>query len=207
MSGLLTRNLLVTSRIDTGFPAGEIASVTVALGLLGYDEDEAERFVERARERVRALPDVTAVSRASRAPLSISFNRAGIGPVDGAGSAPSFMVVETVSVGEGYFDALGLPILGGRRFDDAVDTPGAPRVAIVNEALARRFWPGRSAVGRRIRPGGATGSGSAVEIVGVARDYKVRFLNEPPTPYGPLRGVPAPRGSRARPGAARAYRG
>ena len=56
-------------------------------------------------------------------------------------------------------------------------------MAIVNEALARRFWPGRSAVGQRIRGGGAAGGGPAVEIVGVARDYKVRFLNEPPTPY------------------------
>ena len=56
-------------------PAGEIASVTVALGLSGYDHDEAERFFDRARERVRALPGGQAASRASRAPLSINFSR------------------------------------------------------------------------------------------------------------------------------------
>ena len=86
-------------------------------------------------------------------------------------------------MGEGYFEALGVPILEGRPFDDAIDTSGAPRVAVVNEALARRFWPGGSAIGRRIRPAGADSSRPTFEIVGVARNYKVRFLQEPPTPY------------------------
>ena len=183
MAGLLTRNLLVTSRIEPGFPAGEIASVTVALGLSGYDQDEAERFFDRARERVRALPSVQAVSRASRAPLSINFNRSGIEPADEQAPDPLSLAVETVAVGERYFEALGVPILEGRPFDDAIDTSGAPPVAVVNEALARRFWPGGSAIGRRIRPAGADSSRPTFEIVGVARNYKVRFLQEPPTPY------------------------
>ena len=182
MSGLLARNLFVTGRIEPGFSAEEIASVTVALDMAGYDEDEAERFLERARERVRALPGVQAVSRASRAPLSLNFDQTRIRPADG-GADPSFTQVEIVRVGEGYFDALGLPVVEGRPFDDAVDTPGAPRVAIVNEVVARRFWPGRSAVGRRIRAAGAVAGSPGVEIVGVARDHKVRFLSEPPTPY------------------------
>ena len=76
-----------------------------------------------------------------------------------------------------------MPILEGRPFDDAIDTSGAPPVAVVNEALARRFWPGGSAIGRRIRPAGADSSRPTVEMmVGVARNYKVRFLQEPPTP-------------------------
>ena len=93
------------------------------------------------------------------------------------------LAVETVTVGERYFDALGVPILEGGRFDDAVDTPRAPPVAIVNEALAHRRWLGVSAVGRRLRPGGAGSTRPAVEVVGVVPDYKVRFLQEPPTPY------------------------
>ena len=183
MAGLLARNLLVTNRIEPGFSADGIASVTIALGLSGYDHDEADRFFERAREQVRALPGVQAVARASRAPLSINFSRSGIEPADEPAPDPPSLPVETVAVGEAYFDALGVPILEGRPFDDAVDTAGSPRAAIVNEALARRFWPGRSAVGRRIRPAGAGGDRPTVEIVGVVRDYKVRFLQEPPTPY------------------------
>ena len=183
MAGLLARNLLVTSRIEPGFSAEGVASVTIALGLSGYDHDEAERFFERARERVRALPGVQAVARASRAPLSMNFSRSGIAPAEDPAPDPPSLPVETVAVGEGYFDALGVPLLEGRPFDDTIDTPGALRVAIVNEALARRFWPGRSAVGRRIRPGSADSDRPAIEIVGVVRDYKVRFLHEPPTPY------------------------
>ena len=183
MAGLLARNLLVTSRIEPGFSAEGVASVTIALGLSGYDHDEAERFFERARERVRALPGVQAVARASRAPLSMNFSRSGIAPAEDPAPDPPSLPVETVAVGEGYFDALGVPLLEGRPFDDTIDTPGALRVAIVNEALARRFWPGRSAVGRRIRPGSADSDRPVIEIVGVVRDYKVRFLHEPPTPY------------------------
>ena len=183
MAGLLARNLLATNRIEPGFSAEGVASVTIALGLSGYDHDEADRFFERARERVRALPGVEAVARASRAPLSINFSRSGIAPADEPAPDPPSLPVETVAVGDAYFDALGVPILAGRPFDDAIDTAGSPRVAIVNEALARRFWPRRSPVGRRIRPAGADGDRPVVEIVGVVRDYKVRFLQEPPTPY------------------------
>ena len=187
--GAVRVSLLVPVALDLSlngrvrFPAREIASVTVALGLSGYDQDEAERFFDRARERVRRLPGVQAISRASRAPLSINFNRSGIEPADEQAPDPLSLAVETVAVGEGYFEALGVPILEGRPFDDAIDTTGAPRVAVVNEALARRFWPGGSAIGRRIRPAGADGGRPTVEIVGVARNYKVRFLQEPPTPY------------------------
>ena len=183
MAGLLARNLLVTNRIEPGFSTEGVASVTIALGLSGYDHDEADGFFERARERVRALPGVRAVARASRAPLSINFSRSGIESADAPAPDPPSLPVETVAVGEAYFDALGVPILEGRPFDDAIDTAGSPRVAIVNEALARRFWPGRSAVGRRIRPAGSDGDRPTVEIVGVVREYKVRFLQEPPTPY------------------------
>lgn len=90
------------------------------------------------------------------------------------------MPVEMAVVGAGYFDALGVPVLAGRTLDDAIDTADSPPVAIVNEAFARRFWPDGSAVGQRIR---TRRDGSAVEIVGVVRDYRVRFLQEPPTPY------------------------
>ena len=80
VAGLLARNLLVSSRIDTGFRANEIASVTVGLGLVGYGENEAARFLELARERVRELPGVHAVAHADRSPLSINYSQAPIGP-------------------------------------------------------------------------------------------------------------------------------
>ena len=180
MAGLLARNLAVAGRADPGFSAEAVAAVTVGLGLVGYDDDEAARFFERARERVRALPGVQAVARASRAPLSVNFNRIGVAPAEWTGPEAVFVSVEMAVVGAEYFDALGVPLLAGRMLDDAIDTADSPPVAIVNEAFARRFWPDGSAVGRRIR----TRRGeSTVAVVGVVRDYRVRFLQEPPTPY------------------------
>ena len=183
VAGLLARNLLVASRIDPGFRVNRIASVTVGLGLVGYGENEAARFLDRARERVRTLPGVEAVAHADRSPLSINYSQTPIGPADGRRPDAPVLSVETVTVSAEYFDALGAPILEGRSFDSAIDTPESPRVAIVNEALAGRWWPGTSAVGKRVRPGGPGSSQPPVEIVGVVRDYKVRFLQEPPTPY------------------------
>ena len=181
MAGLLARNLQAVSRIDPGFAARSIASATVGLGLGGYDEDEAARFLEGARRRVSALPGVEAVARASRAPLSINYRQTRVRRAEDRGPEAAAVPVETVTVGDGYFDALGVPVLEGRDFDAGIDTGGAPRVAIVNEAFARRLWPDARAVGRTFRRW--NGEGPTVEIVGVVRDYRVRFLHEPPTPY------------------------
>ena len=184
MAGLLARNLADASRADPGFSPDAVAAVTVGLGLVGYESDEAARFLDRARDRVRALPGVQAVARASRAPLSVNFSRVGVVPAewtDPEATSVRLVPVEMAVVGAGYFDALGVPVFAGRPFDDAVDSADSPPVAIVNEAFARRFWPEGGAVGRRIR---TTGWGrSTMEIVGVVRDYRVRSLQEPPTPY------------------------
>lgn len=183
MAGLLARNLAVASRADPGFSPEVVAAVTVGLGLVGYDGDEAARFLERAQERVRALPGVQAVARASRGPLSVNFNRVGVGPAEWTepeATTVPLVPVEMAVVGAEYFDALGVPMLAGRPFDDAVDAADSPPVAIVNEAFARRFWPEGGAVGQRIRTGMDQ---SRMEIIGVVRDYRVRSLQEPPTPY------------------------
>ncbi|MCY4024688.1 MAG: ADOP family duplicated permease [Acidobacteria bacterium] len=181
MAGLVARNLQAAGRIHPGFPVSAVASVTVGLGLLGYDADEAEQFLARARRRVRGLAGVQAVAAASRSPLSLNYRQTRVRTTPGEGSGAAALPVETVTVGDRYFDVLGVPILRGRSFDEAVDTPASPPVAIVNEAFARRMWPGTSAVGRSIRPWDA--DGPTVTIVGVVSDYKVRFVREPPTPY------------------------
>lgn len=183
MAGLLARNLFVAGRSDPGFPAGRIVSLTLGFGLVGYGEDEAERFFDLARERVRALPGVQAVARASRAPLSINYNQTRIRPAGRQRSDGFALAAGTATVGPQYFEALGARLLRGRLFDDAVDTPSSPPVAIVNEVLAAKLWPDADAVGRRFRSAVADRGGPPVEVVGVVRDYRVRFLQEPPTPY------------------------
>ena len=177
IAGLLARNLLVASQSNPGFPAGNVASVTAGLGLVGYDDAEAGRFFERARERVLTLPGVQAVARASRAPLSVNFTRVRIEAADGRTSEPPVVTVEAATVGAGYFDALNMPLLQGRLFDDVIDTSASLPVAIVNEAFANRFWPDGPAVGRKIRLHGVRDA-QETEIVGVVGDYKVRFVGD-----------------------------
>src|SRR5262249_54452558 len=90
------------------------------------------------------------------------------------------LLIDVTTVAPEYFQTLGVPILEGRNFAPG-DTPTSPRVAIVNEAMARKYWPGQSAVGRRMRM--TTYTGREVEIVGVCADYKVSTVGEGATPY------------------------
>jgi predicted permease len=93
-------------------------------------------------------------------------------------------------VGVGYFETLGIPLLRGRSFTES-DREGAPMVAIVNETMARRLWPGEEAIGRRFR---CFGEKWIIEVVGVARDAKYFSIGEDPQPffYLPLLQHPAP---------------
>src|SRR5262249_44000964 len=77
-----------------------------------------------------------------------------------------------------YFRVMGIPMLQGRAFDKH-DDDTAPRVAVINEALASRLWPGQDALRRRIRLAG----GDVLQVIGVVETGKYAFLNEPPRPY------------------------
>jgi predicted permease len=88
-------------------------------------------------------------------------------------------VIANVSVTPEYFATLGIPIVEGRGFTDA-DRPGTPLVAIVNETMARRFWPDATPVGRTVTQ---VFGGQQYQIVGVSADHKVHSVGEEPTPY------------------------
>lgn len=150
------------------------------LGMHGYDEERAETFYRELLARVRALPGVEAASLASRLPLSLNAHRAGL-YLDGRQLSPDDppFNVDSTDVEPGYFATLGISLLRGREIGEA-DVAGAPRVAVVNEALARRFWPDAEAVGQYFRV--RSFDGPLVEVVGVVRDHKVLSLGEEPTP-------------------------
>jgi putative ABC transport system permease protein len=90
------------------------------------------------------------------------------------------VTIDATWVEPDYFAALGLRVVEGRTLSEA-DGAKAPRVVVVNEAMARKYWPGRSPVGERIYTEGF--DGPVTEVVGVVADYKVRNLGEPPRPY------------------------
>ncbi len=177
---LLVRGLLVARDTDIGFDPTPVAALSFNLQMNGYDADRAMAFRTRALDEVRALPGVEAVSTASRMPLAPDINMTSI-KVQGHHAAdddPS--LVDAVSVGADYFKVVGVPILQGRAFTEDEVLNGRP-VAIINETLARQYWPDGSAVGSRLYPGEY--DQEPLEIVGVARDHKVRSVGEDPRPY------------------------
>jgi predicted permease len=177
---LLTRGLLHARGTDIGFDPGPVSSLSFNLQMNGYDEDRAAALLDRALEEVRGLPGVEAVSVASRLPLAPDINMDGI-KVPGVHAPDADPTpIDTVRVGADYFRAVGVPIVAGRAFV-ADDITNQRRVAIVNEAMARKYWPDESALGRVIHAGEF--DGDPIEVVGVARDHKVRSVGEAPTPY------------------------
>jgi predicted permease len=188
---LLARGLFAARGADLGYDPQVIASLSFNLQMNGYDVTRATALRDRAVDALRAVPGVTAVSFASRLPLSPDINVNGV-VVPGYHTGPDDeTLVDVVSAGSGYFEAVGVPIVTGRPFSTG-DVTDERRVAVVNQTMARMFWPDGNAVGGRVYTGGWTSE--PYEVIGVARDHKVRSVGEPPRPYlhlpaGPSRDV------------------
>jgi predicted permease len=177
---LLARGLLTARNTDIGFDPAPVSSLSFNLQMNGYDLDRATAFRDRALQALRALPGVTAVSTASRLPLAPDINMDTILVPGRHAPGDEGTVADVVRVGSDYFDAVGVPLVSGRSFTDA-DVSNDRRVAIVNETMARHYWPQGAAVGRLLHIGGF--ESDPFEVVGVARDHKVRSVGEPPRQY------------------------
>lgn len=136
-------------RVDPGFDAERVSAIRLGRLPAGYTADRREQLVDRLLERLRALPGVEHAAAAPNLPLERGLNF----PIDvpehperGIGA------VELRFVSPGYLATLGIPLRGGRSFDEN-DVVGSEPVAIVNEAFARHFWKDESPVGRTIRIG------------------------------------------------------
>ena len=177
---LLARGLFVAQRAELGFEPERVARLSFNLQMNGYDVERATSFRDRAVEALRALPGVEAAASGSRLPFSPDINMTGV-YVPGRHTGPDEeTLVDVVTAGPGYFEAVGVPIVSGRGFT-AQDADGRRRVAIVNETMARTLWPEGNALGGRLHTDGP--SSTPYEVIGIARDHKVRSVGEPPRPY------------------------
>jgi predicted permease len=177
---LLVRGLLTARSTDLGFDPRPIATMSFNLQMNGYDLPRANALRERVLERLRGLPGVEAAALATRLPLAPDINMDGVRVPGQQGPQDDAVPVDSVAVGPAYFQVAGVPLVEGRAFSEA-DREGSPRVAIVNETMARRFWPGESAVGKRFYM--SEYDEPPTEVVGVSRDHKVRSVGEAPRPY------------------------
>jgi macrolide transport system ATP-binding/permease protein len=176
-AGLFLVSLRNAERTDLGFESRRLLLVSTDLGPQGLDEARGRGFLELAAERIGSLPGVRSVAVAERAPLDLRGD-----PqmrVFAETRNPAGDLVRFNSVSPRYFETVGAPLLKGRAFAEA-DRPDTPSVAVINETMARLFWPGRDAVGQRFRVDGQAGE---IAVVGVARDASYQSVGQESTPY------------------------
>jgi putative ABC transport system permease protein len=176
-SFLMYRGFQNDLRAGTGFTKDHLLMASFDPRLVQYDAAQTQQFYRRLVDRARELPEVESTALTQNPPLGLeAFGVVAFVP-DGfqmPRDRENFTATMD-TVDEGYFQTMGIPILRGRGFLSS-DTAGAPRVAVVNELFARRYWPNADAVGKRIRLESATGM--PVEIVGVAQRIKYRDFDK-----------------------------
>ena len=169
-AGLFVRSLGNITSVDLGMNVDGIVTFAVAPVLNGYADEASLELYGRIEADIAALPGVSSVTAATTPILTSSSSGANV-RVEGFERGPDTDAnSRTNKVGPAYFSTLRIPILAGREFSPA-DRRGAPKVAVVNEAFARKFNIGPNPVGKRIGIGGAQGP-LDVEIVGLAKDAK-----------------------------------
>ena len=182
-TGLLLQSLIKMRSASPGFNTNVVSSV-VDLFSAGYKLDRAKIFHTQLLDRVRTLPGVESAALTRVIPFSYNvFSSAPI-EVDGYQPPPNEQpTVEYVEVTEDYFTTLGIPIISGREFM-RTDDENVPPLAIINETMAAKYWPGKNPVGQRLKA-----KDRWLQIVGIARNSNYRSKTETPVPffYVPLR--------------------
>jgi predicted permease len=179
-AALLTRSLSAAQRADVGFRTGGLAVLSMDLHTAGYERERGQQFYRTALDRLRALPGVQQAALSSRLPFSLNFNVEQIWVPDHHQPGDRGTPTHNARVSAEYFETLGIPLLEGRLFTEA-DTPESPAVLVINETMARRYWPTESAVGKRIRI--RDDAGPLYEVVGVVANHKVQTVGESDKPY------------------------
>ena len=179
--GLCLRSLWNAQSIDTGFQVQNRIAAKLDLKSLDYSSERGKRFYQDWIERVAALPGVQSVSIASYLPLETTSLTIGVQiPGQQPPAGQDSFHISTMDVGPDFFKTLGTPVMRGREFQRQ-DDENAPRVIVINEAMAERFWPGENPIGQRVVEGDLA-KDQSYEVVGVVKSGKYRTLSESPRP-------------------------
>src|SRR5262245_6751399 len=186
-AGLFTKSLLNVSRVQLGLKADNVIMFAISPELNGYNVERTKQLFERVENTLGALPGVTGVTSGTVALLS-GNNWGNNVSVEGFQAGPDTDANSRFNmVGPGYFQTLGMTLISGREFTRG-DAAGTPKVAIVNEAFAKKFNLGRDAVGKHMSNQG-TGSKLDMEIVGLVQNAKYSEVKRetPPQFFVPWR--------------------
>ena len=183
-AGLFVKSLLNVSRVSLGLTIDNVVTFTLSPDRNGYSRAQAQQFLARTRESLASIPGVNGVSE-TLVGLLAGNSWGNDVEVDGWKSGPDIDSNSRFNaVGVDYFKTLGVPILSGREFT-ASDRVGTPKVAVVNEAFAKKFKLGRDAVGKHMALSGA--KINDIEIVGLVKDAKYNDVKDevPPVYFLP----------------------
>jgi predicted permease len=186
LAGLFVKSLVNVSRVDLGVRIDNVLTFAISPELSGYTPARSKVLFRRVEEELAALPGVTSVSSAF-VPLLANSNWGNDVSVEGFKRGPDTDAGSRYNeVGPGYLRTVGVSLKAGREFT-ASDDAGTPKVAIINEAFARKFNLGQNAVGKRIGTG--RNENLDIEIVGVMPNVKYSEVKQeiPPVFFTPIR--------------------
>jgi len=179
-AGLFLRSLQNAQGISPGFDVDHLAVLSFDLGAQGYTAERGKQFQQRVLERVASIPGVQSATLGSTVPLFAGgFARTVFLEGQDASDRRAGKLVQITVASAHYLETLGIPLMRGRTLSDR-DQPNTPSAVIVNETMAKRFWPDQDAIGKRFK---FFGQDNFQQVVGVAKDSKYNFIGEDPTPY------------------------
>jgi predicted permease len=178
IAGLFIRGAQKAQESDLGFNRNRLQLVSVDLAKQNYDRARGTEFIRRVLDEIEVMPGVRGVSVATCIPFDLQGSEGVFREEQPSSSRADALSVLSNTVGVGYFQVMGIPVLKGREFDKH-DDGSAPRVAVINEALAMRLWPSQDPLTRRIR----LTNGDLLQVIGVVKTGKYAFLSEQPRPY------------------------
>ena len=182
IAGLFLRSLGEVQKTDLGFEPTHLLNVAMDPNEIGYKDAQGREFYRTLLDRVRALPGVESATIASAAPMSYYGNVDGIN-IEGyepPAGQPPIPVMGFNQISTDYLKTMGIPLVRGRTITEA-DTDTAPRVALINEAMAKRFWPGQDPIGRKFTMNSDVKH--TIVIVGIVKDARYQGMTGPINPY------------------------
>jgi len=178
--GLLGKSLWNAQTIDPGIDTENRLVLTFEPDMLSYSDTRIKQLFRQLDERTSSLPGVKAIAWGNPLPLSMSYSTRSV-VIDGYKSPPGQQLwINFNVVSPNYIRTMGIPLLMGRNFTRQ-DNENAPKVVIINEEMANRFWPGENPIGQRFHLFDEIENDR--EVIGVVKTGKYRSLSEAPQPF------------------------
>jgi hypothetical protein len=195
-TGLLLASFAKLMNVDGGFVTDGVILLSYTTPQGKYRGSQVAAYHQRVIDRLRAIPGVTRVGLTSAPPLSAATDQSGVefpgSPVNTGDPHKDGILIDFMVAGPDYFKTMGVPLLEGREFTAADDSANG-QVAIIDEQLARHYYPDGTAIGKRISVDGDTADVRVVGVVGSVRLYGLREAGRPqvyaPDAVVPYRGV------------------